>query len=181
MKKARKYLLRILLFFPIVQTLQAQTITRGPYLQQLSSSGVIVRWRTDIATESLVKFYQNDSTKITTVSDGVATTEHIVQLNNLQSDTRYQYSVGTSTKTLASGKDFYFVTGPPKGSNRPVQIWAMGDFGDESTKIYMETQKGIKDSYLKNRPAFTDLWLWLGDNAYCCGTDAEYQKQVFDF
>lgn len=181
MKKAKKYLIKILPLLAIVQTLQAQTITRGPYLQQLSNSGVIIRWRTDIATESFVKFYQSDSSQTNTASDGLNTTEHIVQLNNLQPDTRYHYSVGTPAKTLASGKDFYFVTGPPKGSTRPVNIWAMGDFGDESTKIYMETQKGIKDSYLKNRPAFTDLWLWLGDNAYCCGTDAEYQKQVFDF
>lgn len=165
----------------VIHSLEAQTITRGPYLQQLSNSGVIIRWRTDTATESFVKFYQTDSTKSTSVSDGLPTKEHIVQLSNLQADTRYHYSVGTSTSTLVSGKDFYFITGPPKGSNRPVNIWAMGDFGDESTKIYMETQKGIKDSYLKSRPRFTDLWLWLGDNAYCCGTDAEYQKQVFDF
>jgi 3',5'-cyclic AMP phosphodiesterase CpdA len=165
----------------VVHTVKAQTITRGPYLQQLSNSGVIIHWRTDTPTESLVKFYQSDSAKSTIVSDVLLTREHIVQLRNLPADTRYYYSVGTSSKVLASGADFYFVTGPPKESSRPVNIWAMGDFGDESTKIYMETQKGIKESYLKNRPPFTDLWLWLGDNAYCCGTDAEYQKQVFDF
>ncbi|RYU97157.1 metallophosphoesterase [Emticicia agri] len=181
MKKAQKYILTFLLFFVSVLSLQAQNIIRGPYLQQLSNSGVIIRWRTDIATESIVKFYQKDSTQTISVADDKITTEHIVQLSNLSADTRYHYSVGTAAKILAKGKDFYFVTGPPKGSTRPVHIWAMGDFGDESTKIYMETQKGIRESYLKNRPDFTDLWLWLGDNAYCCGTDAEYQTQVFDF
>ncbi|MBA4853297.1 metallophosphoesterase [Emticicia sp. BO119] len=181
MKKAQNYLPVFLLFFVFAPTLQAQIITRGPYLQQLSNKGVIIRWRTNLAVGSLVKFYQQDSTQTVIVSDDMSTTEHIIQLTNLQADTRYHYSVGTSTTTLASGKDFYFITGPDKYSNRPIHIWAMGDFGDESTQIYMETQKGIRESYLKNRPDFTDLWLWLGDNAYCCGTDAEYQKQVFDF
>lgn len=181
MKKAQEYLTTFLLFLIFVPSLRAQTITRGPYLQQLSNSGVIIRWRTNIPTESIVRFYQRDSTQMISVSDAMLTTEHIIQLTNLRADTRYHYSVGTTATILASGKDFYFVTGPPKGSSRPVHIWAMGDFGDESTKIYMETQKGIRESYLKNRPDFTDLWLWLGDNAYCCGTDTEYQKQVFDF
>lgn len=181
MKKSHKHLLTFLLFLAIIPALHAQTITRGPYLQQLSNSGVIIRWRTNIPTESVVKFYQDNPAQAINISDASPTTEHIIQLSNLKSDTRYQYSVGTSATTLASGKDFYFVTGPPKGSTRPIYIWAMGDFGDESTQIYMETQQGIKSSYLKNRPAFNDLWLWLGDNAYCCGTDAEYQKQVFDF
>ena len=27
----------------------------------------------------------------------------------------------------------------------------------------------------------TDLWIWLGDNAYCCGSDDQYQTGVFDF
>ncbi len=181
MKRTQKYLVTTLLFLLILPTLHAQTITRGPYLQQLSNSGVIIRWRTNIPTESVVKFYEDSPTQSTSISDSSSTTEHIIQLSNLKADTRYNYAVGTSITTLASGKDFYFVTAPPKGSNRPIHIWAMGDFGDESTKIYMETQKGIKSSYLKKRPAFNDLWLWLGDNAYCCGTDAEYQKQVFDF
>jgi 3',5'-cyclic AMP phosphodiesterase CpdA len=181
LKRTQKYLVTFLLFLLVVPRLQAQTITRGPYLQQLSSSGVIIRWRTSTPTESVVKFYQDDAAQITNASDTTATTEHIIQLSNLKADTRYHYSVGTSSTSLASGKDFYFVTGPTIGSTRPIHIWAMGDFGDESTPIYMETQQGIKDSYLKNRPVFNDLWLWLGDNAYCCGTDAEYQKQVFDF
>jgi 3',5'-cyclic AMP phosphodiesterase CpdA len=181
LKKSHKSLLTFLLFLLIVPALHSQTITRGPYLQQLSNSSVIIRWRTNTPTESVVRFYQDDPAQSASISDASTTTEHIVQLSNLKADTRYNYSVGTSTTTLASGKDFYFVTGPPKGSTRPIHIWAMGDFGDESTQIYMETQQGIKSSYLKNRPAFNDLWLWLGDNAYCCGTDAEYQKQVFDF
>lgn len=181
MKKSHKSLLTFLLFLLILPALHAQTITRGPYLQQLSNSGVIIRWRTNIPTESVVKYYEDSPAQSTSISDASTITEHIIQLSNLKADTRYNYSVGTSINTLASGKDFYFVTGPPKGSNRPIHIWAMGDFGDESTQIYMETQQGIRSSYLKNRPNFNDLWLWLGDNAYCCGTDAEYQKQVFDF
>ncbi|HEY1054411.1 MAG TPA: hypothetical protein VGE24_04725, partial [Emticicia sp.] len=70
MKKSIKYLLAFLLFFKFVSPLHAQIITRGPYLQQLSNNGVIIRWRTNTATESLVKFYQTDSTQTISASDG---------------------------------------------------------------------------------------------------------------
>jgi acid phosphatase type 7 len=159
----------------------AQTITRNPYLQQLSQNGVIIRWRTDVPSCSLVNFSRQDSSRVFTVKNAELTQEHILQLTDLQANTRYSYTVGTDTKILASGKDFYFITAPTSTDNRPINIWAMGDFGDNSTEVYSQNQKAVREQYLKNKANYTDLWLWLGDNAYCCGTDEQYQKQVFDF
>ncbi|MCB0376726.1 MAG: hypothetical protein KDD04_12475, partial [Sinomicrobium sp.] len=34
----------------------AQTITRGPYLQLGTDTSIIIRWRTDLATDSKVWF-----------------------------------------------------------------------------------------------------------------------------
>lgn len=166
--------------------LHAQTLTRGPYLQQLSQNGVIIRWRTDVPTTSFVSFWKTTSNPNSPIDlkvefDKALVQDHIVKLTNLEANTRYFYAVGTEKKTFATGKDYYFTTAPSPNDNRPINIWAMGDFGDNSTEVYTKNQIAVRDQYLKNKANYTDLWLWLGDNAYCCGTDAEYQKQIFDF
>jgi hypothetical protein len=167
--------------------LQAQTITRGPYLQQLGQNSVIIRWRTDVPTSSLVTFFKINANPNIPLEPKVAidqtmTQEHIVRLPNLTSNSRYNYAIGSIEKNIfGSSKDFYFTTAPAPTDNRPINIWAMGDFGDNSIARYTQNQTAVKDQYLKNKANYTDLWLWLGDNAYCCGTDAEYQKQIFDF
>ncbi len=51
----------LILTFPIGEGLFAQKITRGPYLQQLGQNSVIIRWRTDVPTKSLVTFFSEAS------------------------------------------------------------------------------------------------------------------------
>ena len=36
--------------------LQAQSVTRGPYLQLQTSNGVSIHWRTDSASDSVVRY-----------------------------------------------------------------------------------------------------------------------------
>lgn len=192
LKKVFKLTLLIysILAFPIgegwVSFLQAQNITRGPYLQQLGQNSVIIRWRTNVPSSSGISFIsEEDNKKEIQIADFVGnpvfTTEHIIQLANLKPNSKYFYSVGTNDKTLSISKDYYFITAPSPTDSRPINIWAMGDFGDDSKDTYVKNQTAIKEQYLKNKSNHTDLWLWLGDNAYCCGTDIEYQRQVFDF
>jgi hypothetical protein len=192
LKKVFKITLFIysILAFPIgegwVSFLQAQTIIRGPYLQQLGQNGVIIRWRTNVPTSSKIIFIsEEDDKKGIQISDFVGNPalaiDHIIQLSGLKPNTKYFYSVATNDKTLSISKDYYFITAPSPTDNRPINIWAMGDFGDDSKGTYIKNQTAVKEQYLKNKSNHTDLWLWLGDNAYCCGTDIEYQRQVFDF
>jgi len=166
--------------------LQAQTITRGPYLQQLGQNSVIIRWRTNVPASSRISFIsEEDDKKAVPIADSVGNSalkiDHIIQLSGLKPNTKYLYSVATNDKTLSMNKDYYFITAPSPIDNRPINIWAMGDFGDDSKEKYIKNQTAVKEQYLKNKSNHTDLWLWLGDNAYCCGTDVEYQRQVFDF
>jgi 3',5'-cyclic AMP phosphodiesterase CpdA len=192
LKKVFKITLLIysILAFPIgegwVSFLQAQTIIRGPYLQQLGQNSVIIRWRTNMPTSSKIIFIsEEDDKKGVQMSNFVGNSdlsiEHIIQLSSLKPNTKYFYSVATNDKTLSISKDYYFITAPSPTDNRPINIWAMGDFGDDSKEKYIKNQTAVKEQYLKNKSNHTDLWLWLGDNAYCCGTDVEYQRQVFDF
>ncbi len=151
------------------------TITRGPYLQMLTSNSIIVRWRTDVATNSRVH-YGTALSYGTFKSDALSTKEHIVTLTGLTPATKYFYSIGTTTYTLQGNASNYFKTAPLVGSTAPVRIWATGDFGTGTT-----SQATVRDAfanYTASSPA--DFWVWMGDNAYASGYDSEYQSKVFD-
>ena len=161
-----------------MSVLSAQQVVRGPYLQKATFDAITVCWRTDVPTESRVRFGASPGSLTQTVLDTALVTDHKVQVPNLQPYTEYYYSVGTSAGDLA-GDDalHHFSILPPQGSTGPVRIWAIGDFGkDNQEKIQ------VRESYLDEaaQSGKADVWLWLGDNAYNDGTDAEYQQKVFD-
>lgn len=153
-----------------------QTVIRSPYLQTVTPTGITIRWRTDQATDSRVRFGNAADQLNQQVTDAAVTTEHIVSLTGLQSATRYFYAVGSSSGDLMASGEQYFQTSPPAGSAVPVRIWALGDFGSGT-----DNQFAVVDKYrqvAQTHPA--DLWLWLGDNAYNQGYDAQYQQRLFD-
>jgi Calcineurin-like phosphoesterase len=150
-------------------------ITRGPYLQALSSNSIIVRWRTDIACDTKVN-YGTSITYGSSKTDATATTEHTIKISGLTPATKYNYSIGTSTAVLQGSTTNYFKTAPLVGATTPVRIWATGDFGTGST-----SQAAVRDAfanYTAGTPA--DFWLWMGDNAYAAGYDSEFQSYVFN-
>ena len=61
-------------------------VTRGPYLQMATPSSLIVRWRTDVASDSRVRFGLGPADLTEVQDDATVTTEHLVQLEGLQSD-----------------------------------------------------------------------------------------------
>ena len=157
---------------------QAATVTRDPYLQMGTPTSLVVRWRTDTATDSRVRFGGSPAT-LTQVADNLAvTTEHEVLVSGLSPDTQYYYSVGTTSATLAGGDStYYWITFPPAGTPAPTRVWALGDSGTANASA-----AAVRDAYLSaTGTRHTDLWLMLGDNAYNSGTDAEYQNAVFNF
>jgi len=152
-------------------------VTRGPYLQLGSSSGVLVRWRTNVPTASRVVFGAQPGQLTQSVQDAAPTVEHVVALSGLTPDTRYYYAVGSDSEILA-GDDasHFFVTAPPTGQAKPTRIWVLGDSGTADANA-----AAVRDAYYAySAGRHTDLWLMLGDNAYNSGTDAEYQSAVFD-
>src|SRR5688572_16868021 len=156
---------------------EAQSLTRGPYLQQGGSTRITVRWRTSTATNSRVR-WGTTSGALTFVKDDTASvTDHVVTLTGLSADTTYFYSVGSTTATLAGGDaNHFFVTSPVVGTPKPTRVWVLGDAGTKDAN-----QRAVRDAYYAFTGArHTDLWLMLGDNAYADGTDAEYQAAVYD-
>ncbi|SOD92723.1 metallophosphoesterase [Spirosoma fluviale] len=161
----------------ISQPILAQTpkLVRGPYLQVVTPTSVIVRWRTDLPTTGRVWFGKSAESLTETVRETQPVLDHSLTITGLQPVTRYAYAVGFDDTQLTNGPDYYVKTALPTGDTRPVRLWALGDFGNGS-----ENQRNVYQAYQKataNRPA--DLWLWLGDNAYSFGFDDEYQQFVF--
>ena len=153
------------------------SVTRGPYLQKGTPTSVVVRWRTNVARNSRVH-YGTDLANLTAFADGGSvTTNPQVSLSGLLPNTKYFYSVGTTTETLAGGDaSHFFITSPAVGSKKPTRIWVLGDSGTANADA-----AAVRDAYLAfTGTRHTDLWLMLGDNAYNSGTDAEFEAAVFD-
>ena len=155
----------------------AATITRGPYLQLGTETSVMLRWRTDSATDSLVRYGADPESLTESVLVPALTTEHTVEVGGLAAATRYYYSVGSSTEVLA-GEDFdhYFDTSPPSGPAVPTRVWVLGDSGTADGNA-----AAVRDAFLAYPGSErTALVLMLGDNAYEDGLDSEFQGAVFD-
>jgi hypothetical protein len=155
----------------------ALTVTRGPYLQLGTPDGVVLRWHTQIASESHVYCGTVLGQLADCGHDATLTTEHVAALDSLIPDTLYYYAVGTSTQVLAGDDaDHFFVTSPEVGVSKPTRIWVLGDSGTADAN-----SAAVRDAYYAyTGTRHTDLWLMLGDNAYPDGTVAEYQAAVFD-
>ncbi len=152
-------------------------VTRGPYLQSSSTDRIVIRWRTERATDSRVDYGTNLAALNLTATLSTPTNEHIVTLTNLLADTKYYYAVGFGTLLLA-GPDTnqFFLTHPLPGNPKPLRVWVIGDAGTKNAN-----QAAVRDAFYNfNGTNTVHAWLQLGDNAYDTGTDAEYQAAVFD-
>lgn len=159
-----------------LQGLTSAIVIRGPYLQMGTPSSLVVRWRTNGATDSRVRYGTSSNDLNVVVDDPALTTEHQVSLTGLTPSTTYYYSVGTTTEILAGDETHTFVTPPPVSTDIPTRVWILGDSGAPNADAI-----AVRDAYYSyTGTTNTSLWLMLGDNAYEEGTDAEYQAALFD-
>ena len=155
----------------------AAAVTRGPYLMMGTPDSMVLRWRTDVATNSRVQYGTTQGSLTNTLDNATSTTEHELRVTGLTPETKYYYSVGSTGGVLA-GNDAttFFQTGPLAGTARPTRIWVIGDAGTGTA-----AQTSVYNAYLAaTGGAYTNLWLMLGDNAYSSGTDAEYSSKMFN-
>lgn len=151
-------------------------VLRGPWLQMGTPTSVILKWRTDIFSDSRVR-YGLAPANLNGIADNPAlTNEHEVLLTGLSPATTYFYSIGTSGTSLTAGTDYFFTTAPAAGTSQATRIWAIGDSGTANVDA-----QNVRNAYYQSAgTSYTDLWLMLGDNAYNSGLDQEYQAAVFN-
>ncbi|NCF63406.1 MAG: hypothetical protein GWP58_11185, partial [Gammaproteobacteria bacterium] len=151
-------------------------VNRGPYLQTLTEDSVIVRWRTDLATDSVVRYGTDSASLTSSASEAGSTTEHSVTLTGLADQTQYFYSIGDSSNTFAGDASYRFQTAPVPGTATATRFWVLGDSGTANSNA-----RAVRDAYkawAASGPS--DFMVMLGDNAYNDGTQAQYQAAVFD-
>ena len=158
----------------------AANVVRGPYLQNATPQGVTIRWRTDVAVASRVRFGPALNAMTSVVADATETTEHELVITGLPADSSYLYAIGDgSADLIAPNNEHWFRTLPVAGTVQPVRVWVLGDSGtggDGSGRA-----ESVLKAYLDSPQfAYNDVWLMLGDNAYNVGADSEYQRAVFE-
>ena len=194
-RKLRVFIIQVVILSLLcfAQSGEAQTLKRGPYLQTATSTGIIVKWRVALSDSTLDSVHYGTSadnlTQAVTDSNPVAIAfdcgdgctdpqlEMTVQLPGLTPDTRYYYSIGTLSETLAEPEaEGTFMTSPAPGTPVPTRVWVIGDSGwfnadSQQVRDAYKTYTGLRQ---------TDVWLTLGDNAYDNGTDREFQEGLFE-
>ncbi|WP_339710602.1 metallophosphoesterase [uncultured Kriegella sp.] len=158
-------------------------VERGPYLQSGTPTSVVVRWRTDTATESVVHYGTQIGALTKKETNNSLTTEHEVALSGLKPNTKYYFNIGNKAEVLSESTsgDMYVITAPTAGTKQFVRAWILGDAGTAN-----DNQRDVRDAYYDYvdkapiNPDKTDMMLFLGDNAYSTGTDIEYQNAFFD-
>ena len=156
-------------------------ITRGPWLQQMTPTSVIVRWHTSFPVSGALLVIGLEDGSVRTLhtqpppsehaGDAAGdTTEHFVLIDGLAPGHHWSYTVLAGGTPLAAPHVFR----TPSDDPEPMRIWAIGDSGTGN-----DNARAVRDSaaaFLHDHPA--DLWLMLGDNAYEDGTDAQYQPVI---
>jgi Calcineurin-like phosphoesterase len=154
----------------------AVLLARQPYLQSVTQNSIIVRWRTNIPTNSKVS-YGTSLTYGNTVTDNNLVIEHEIKLLSLQNSTKYFYKIGSTITDFQGDINNYFSTSkPPNTPQNNFRVWVTGDFGvGNSNQIAV---KNAYKTYVGANPA--NFWIWLGDNAYSTGSDIEYTANTFN-
>jgi hypothetical protein len=152
----------------------AEELARGPYLQNISTNAVTLRWRTDVSSDSRVWLGTRPDSLSVVATGGDHGRHHELRITGLEPGTRYYYAIGSRATQLASGADYFFETAPEDAE--PTRIWVLGDSGTGTPE-----QREVRDAYYAHAGAGeTDLILMLGDNAYERASDSDYQVKLFD-
>lgn len=153
--------------------LSAQVV-RGPYLQKANQNSIIVRWKTDVPTDSRVRFGVSPVLMNNDASSLNFTTDHEVLVTGLNPSSTYYYSVGMLSNDLLQSGNMFFETLPEEGMEGDYRFVVLGDCGTG----YQE-QIDVKNAVVSGYGNHYDGVILLGDNAYQSGFDSDYQTNFF--
>ncbi|MDX2171590.1 MAG: metallophosphoesterase [Bacteroidota bacterium] len=160
-----------------VTSIPPASLVKGPYLQIGTQNSMVVRWETNIATNTKLAYGTSSTALTSTLGNATSSVTHSVLITGLSPYTKYYYSIGTLTAVIQSGADNYFLTSPVPGTPGNYRFWVTGDCGNGSTN-----QTNCKNQYLAfTGTTTTNGWLLLGDNAYSSGLNSEFNSSFFPY
>ncbi|MDY7229867.1 metallophosphoesterase family protein [Hyalangium rubrum] len=142
----------------------AATLSRGPYLQSVTSTSALVAFRLDTACSAQVRYGAGGDLSLT-VTAGLTGRQHAVQLAGLQPGTEYSYAIEGCGASVGPLRRFRTATEPQA---REVRFAVLGDFGTGGS-----AQRAVVRTLQTARP---ELIVTVGDNIYESGTDAEFES-----
>ena len=160
-----------------------ETETERLFLQQLSDTSVIIKWRGEATTACIGASADSLDTLVeATVTDG----EHKEALfSGLTPQSMYYYSIGGASTAPA---DQFYITAPAAGElpqDGNTRVWLIGDSGtnsDDETNHAGEAAEVLAgmEAFVAADGEPVDVFMMLGDNAYDVGSDFNYQQAVFE-
>lgn len=166
----RKQIWLVLILFSFQAFAQ---VTRQPYLQALTSNGVVVRWQSGTGDIGKLRYGTSPSSLSGTIIESKdERIYHQVPISGLTPNTKYYYTVDGSAKGT---EEQYFITAPVVGSKAPVRIWVISDFGQTNSKQNPRRLETIGRWKAFNKDDYhASVVLSLGDQTE---DDAIYQLQ----
>lgn len=179
-----------------------KALARAPYLQQASSTGITVVWRTKWPTQAgltyglapgaLTERVPADHLLITADLGGdcdpetdellppeTPSVQVEARLEGLAPGTTYYYAIWDGAKRLAGDDEHHaFRTYPAADAETAVRVWAFGcsGSGDDNARAVHRAARSLVQA--EQKPI--DLWLHMGDLAYYDGHDSDFQRKFFD-
>ena len=115
--------------------------TRGPFIQQLTSTSTKIVWGTHQASIGSINYGPTEELT-SSASSRIANTEHVIHLENLSPDTRYHYRiVAESSGDLGRSKIYSFRT---MKENGPLRFAMLADSGKGTVAQY-EIAKRLRE------------------------------------
>lgn len=127
------------------------TLTRGPYLQSVTTDSIIIVWETDQPTSSRVDYGPTAAYGLV-VSDSVDVTHHTLVLKNLTPYTTYHYHISSDGVLLGEDSAFRTAASP---NHTTFSFVALGD-----TRTNHEAHRSVISHAVMLSP---DFFLHTGD------------------
>lgn len=142
---------------------------RAPYLQAVTDSSAVVRWRVSSPdTPTSFRYRSAGGAWRTARIERLPADDRRVQLTGLLSDQAIEYRVSAGGTTL---RPYRFRTAASPGDAGAVRVLGLGDSGQGT-----EVQSRIADLLFEEE---WDVWLHVGDIAYPDGTAEEFTVRHF--
>ncbi|MCK4856433.1 MAG: metallophosphoesterase family protein [candidate division Zixibacteria bacterium] len=124
---------------------------KGPYLQQVTQTSIVIMWETDVASDSRVDYGSSDSYGESETDDTLVNVKiHEIGLDGLIANTKYYYKVTSDNVTddgvEATGDPYTFTTAP-EGD----QYFCFVAYGD--TRTYPEDHAKVIAAIINSSPA----------------------------
>lgn len=150
------------------------SLTRGPYLQNSSDTGITVVFKTSSAAPGTLRYGTQLGPPWDNEINGASTSTHVFTLTDLRPGTRYHYQIASEGSVLAGGEGCFFRTAPPENSRAPMRFVAWGDSGTGSSA---QLAVAARMEELVPPPM---LAFGLGDLVYSDGEWENYDPRLFE-